>query len=107
MVRRGARRTLGTVSEGLTEELLSPDLSGSFEIIRSVFAPGAERAECVTRPTEEAGYLVSGQLELWIGDAHLQIGPGDSFRFAHEPFRWRNPGPEPAVVVWVIAPPVY
>lgn len=107
VVRGGARRTLGSAAEGLTEQLLSPDLSGSFEIVRSVFDAGAERREFVTRPTEEAGYLVAGTLELWIGARHLRLGPGDSFRFKGEPFRWRNPGSVPAVAVWVIAPPVY
>ncbi|MEM9147373.1 MAG: cupin domain-containing protein, partial [Pseudomonadota bacterium] len=32
---------------------------------------------------------------------------GDSFRFEGEPYRWRNPGAESAVAIWVIAPPVY
>lgn len=107
IVRAGARRSLGTAGEGLVEELLSPDLSGSFEILRSVFAPGAELAEPACRPTEEAGYLVSGRLELWIGGRQFALAPGDSFRIRAEPFRWRNPGEEPAVAVWVIAPPVY
>ena len=107
VVRAGARRALGSAAEGLVEELLSPDLAGSFEIVRSVFAPGAERREFVTRPTEEAGYLVSGTLELFVGARRFRLGPGDSFRFRAEPFRWRNPGREPAVAVWVIAPPVY
>jgi transcriptional regulator with XRE-family HTH domain len=107
VVRGDARRSLGTAADGLIEQLLSPDLSGSFEIVRSVFDAGAERREFVTRPTEEAGYLVSGELELWIGARHFHLYPGDSFRFRGEPFRWRNPGTVPAVAVWVIAPPVY
>jgi len=107
VVRWNARRRLGSAAEGLTEQLLSPDLSGSFEILRSVFDAGAERREFVARPTEEAGYLVAGELELWIGARHFHLHPGDSFRFAREPFRWRNPGAVPAVAVWVIAPPVY
>jgi transcriptional regulator with XRE-family HTH domain len=43
IVRAGHRRALRITSEsGLTEELLSPDLGGSFEMLRSEFAPGAE-----------------------------------------------------------------
>jgi transcriptional regulator with XRE-family HTH domain len=107
IVRAGARRVLGGRGAGLCEELLSPDLSGSFEIVRSEFAPGAELAEPALRPTEEAGYVVSGRLDLWIGGALHALGPGDSFRIKAEPFRWRCPGPDPAVAIWVIAPPVY
>lgn len=107
VVRADARRSLGTSEEGLIEQLLSPDLGGSFEIVRSVFAPGAELAEAATRPTEEAGYIVSGCLDLWIDGRAFNLTEGDSFRFAREPYRWRNPGSEPCVAVWVIAPPVY
>ena len=107
VVRSDARRSLGTSEEGLVEQLLSPDLGGSFEIVRSVFAPGAELAEPVTRPTEEAGYIVSGEVELWIGERYFHLSEGDSFRFSGEPYRWRNSGLEPCVAIWVIAPPVY
>lgn len=107
VVRDRARRRLGSAGQGLTEELLSPDLSGSFEIIRTIFAPGAELAQAKCRATEDAGYLVSGLLDLWIGERQFRLEPGDSFRFHGEPYRWRNPGEEPAVCVWVIAPPVY
>jgi transcriptional regulator with XRE-family HTH domain len=107
IVRADNWRSLGTAEAGLQEQLLSPDLGGSFEIVRSVFAPGAELVGRAERPTEEAGYIVSGRLELWIGERRFLLGPGDSFRFAREPFRWRNPGDEPCIAIWVIAPPVY
>lgn len=107
VVRADDWRTLGSASGGLEEQLLSPDLGGSFEIIRSVFAPGSELVTPATRPTEEAGYIVSGTLDLWIGERAFHLTPGDSFRFAGEPYRWRNPGETPCVAVWVISPPVY
>jgi len=107
IVRADKWRSLGTSEAGLVEQLLSPDLGGSFEIVRSVFAPGAELAEPTTRPTEEAGYIISGELELEIGPRSFKLKPGDSFRFAGEPYRWRNPGVEDCVAIWVIAPPVY
>ena len=107
VVRWNAGRSLGAPESGLTEMLLSPDLGGAFEIVRSVFDPGAELMDFQQRPTEEAGYLVSGHLDLWVGDKEFHLHPGDSFRFRGEPYRWRNPGDEPCVVIWVIAPPVY
>src|SRR5262245_44631549 len=107
IVRGGCRRSLGTSDSGLVEELLSPDLGGSFEMLRSVFAPGAELKATAHRPTEEAGYLVSGVFEIEIDGVWHSLSAGDSFRFEEKPFRWRNPGPEPAVVIWVVSPPVY
>ena len=107
VVRSGRRRSLGTSDSGLVEELLSPDLGGSFEMLRSVFAPGAELAEIALRQTEEAGYVVSGRFDIEIDGIWHRLAEGDSFRFAAKPFRWKNPGTELAVVIWVVSPPVY
>ncbi len=107
VVRGAQRRSLGTSESGLVEELLSPDLGGSFEMLRSVFAPGAELKTENERPTEEAGYVVSGIFEIEIAGVWHRLTAGDSFRFEHKPHRWRNPGREPAVVIWVVSPPVY
>ncbi len=107
IVRRDARRSLGNTQDGLVEELLSPDLGGSFEIVRSVFAPGSVIKEPANRPTEEAGYVVAGTLELTLGDRRFQLLEGDSFRFKDQILLWRNPGDKPCIVIWVIAPPLY
>jgi transcriptional regulator with XRE-family HTH domain len=107
VVRAGRRRALGTRETGLVEELLSPDLGGSFEMVRSEFAPGAELPARALRQTEEAGFVVSGLFEIEIGGIWHRLGAGDSFRFEKKTHRWRNPGTEPAVVIWVISPPVY
>jgi len=107
VVRAGRRRTLGTSETGLVEELLSPDLGGSFEMVRSIFAAGAEMKTEQLRPTEEAGYIASGIFEIEIAGVWHRLGEGDSFRFEGKPYRWRNPGTEPAVIIWVVSPPVY
>ncbi|MBC6439510.1 MAG: helix-turn-helix transcriptional regulator [Rhodospirillales bacterium] len=107
VVRASARRPLGNSEEGLVEELLSPDLTGSYEVVRSVFAPGARLAEPVTRMTEEAGYIIAGTLDLEISGTWFRLEAGDSFRFREEPYRWRNAGADEAVVIWIVSPPVY
>lgn len=107
IVRANARRRVGNREGGLIEELLSPDLGGSFEVFRSEFEPGAEMVEAQRRLTEEAGYVVTGELELWIEGQQFHLYPGDSFRFKNESYRWRNPGDRTTVVIWTIAPPVY
>lgn len=107
VVRAGARRPIGSGEAGLIEELLSPDLTDDFEVVHSTFQPRSRIGEVVTRPTQEVGYLVSGKLDLRIGEAEFTICPGDSFRIRGESFEWINPYDEPAVAIWVIAPPVY
>jgi len=107
IVRAGARRPIGSREAGLVEELLSPDLIDDFEMVHSTFEPGAEITTPVTRPTQEVGYIVSGQLDIWVNGTTHSLNAGDSFRIRGEPFRWMNPYDLPAVVIWVIAPPVY
>ena len=107
VVRAGRRRPFGSRVSGLVEELLSPDLTDDFEMVHSTFEPGSEIGETVTRPTQEVGYLISGRLDLTIGQRDFTIHPGDSFRIRGEPFRWANPYDTAAVAIWVIAPPVY
>lgn len=107
VVRKGARRPIGSDEAGLVEELLSPDLTDDFEMVHSTFEPRSRIGEVVTRPTQEVGYLISGRLDLVIGGRAFTLNPGDSFRVRGEPFEWINPYDEPAVAIWVIAPPVY
>lgn len=107
IVRKDTRRKIGGGTNGLVEELLSPDLTDDFEVIHSVFAPGAALQKFITRPTQEVGYIISGRLTIWIGDQKFDLEAGDSFRVREEPHRWANTHDEQAVVIWVIAPPVY
>ena len=107
IVRNNARRALGARVGGLSEELVSPDLTDDFEVVHSTFHPGAVRHDNVTRPTQEVGFIVSGELEITINDHSFTVGPGDSFRIRGEPFRWANRGSVPCIAIWVIAPPVY
>ncbi len=107
VVRKDTRRKIGGGAVGLVEELLSPDLTDDFEMIHSIFESGAALPDYVTRPTQEVGYMLSGNLTLWIGDKQFNLSPGDSFRIKGEPFKWSNPHAVEAVAVWVIAPPVY
>jgi len=107
IVRKSARRPIGSSVAGLVEELLSPDLTDDFEMVHSTFQPHSRIKDHVTRPTQEVGYVVSGNLEIEIKGTKHHLNPGDSFRVRGEPFRWANPHSDPAVAIWVIAPPVY
>ena len=104
-VRGDSRRTM-TDEGGLVESLLSPDLGGAFEIVHSVFEAGARCPEPFVGPTEEA-HVIEGALTLIIDGERFELRQGDSFRFAGETISWVNEGEVPAVLIWVIAPPVY
>lgn len=107
IVRTGARRALGTSEDGILEELLSPDLGGAFEMLRTVIEPGAASSELLKRETEEAGFIASGEIDFWIDETPFCLKAGDSFRFDHKSHRWHNSGTEQCVIIWVVSPPVY
>ncbi|MEL7212976.1 MAG: XRE family transcriptional regulator [Pseudomonadota bacterium] len=107
VVRADARRPIGNRVAGLTEELLSPDLTDDFQAVHSVFDPGAARDDSVRRGTQELAYIVAGRLDVWLDGEKFSLSEGDSFRMRGQRFRWANPYETPAVAIWIIAPPVY
>lgn len=108
IVRKSNRRQLRFRS-GITDSLLTPDLNGQIELLLSRFEPGASSGEePYTHNGEEAGVVMTGQLELWIGGENFLLSEGDSFNFPSSmPHRYRNPGETESVVIWSITPPSY
>lgn len=107
IVRAANRRNLTFTGLGITEELLSPNLSGPLEVLISTVRPGAD-SEYYTHEGAEAGLVMEGTLDLWVGDRHFTLGKGDSFAFpSTEPHRCVNRGRVPTKVLWVITPPHY
>jgi transcriptional regulator with XRE-family HTH domain len=107
IVRADNRRNLTFTGLGITEELLSPNLSGPLELLISTIHPGAD-SELYSHDGAEAGVVMSGTLQLWVRDRHFVLEAGDSFAFpSTDPHRCANTGRVPAKVLWVITPPHY
>ncbi len=107
VVRAANRRNLSFPGLGITEELLSPNLAGPLELLISTIQPGAD-SEDYSHDGAEAGVVIEGALDLWIGDRHVHLLPGDSFAFpSTDRHRCANRGDRPARVLWVITPPHY
>lgn len=107
IVRAANRRTLSFTGLGITEELLSPNLAGPLELLISTIQPGAD-SEFYAHDGAEAGMVIEGDLELWIGDQRFDLAPGDSFSFeSTTPHRCVNRGRTPTRVFWVVTPPHY
>ena len=109
IVRQGFRRSMQFTNLGVREELLSPNLRGPLEMLLSIVEPGASSGEePYSHSGHEAGLVVEGVLDLWVGERHFRLQAGDSFAFrSTEPHRCANPGDVVAKVVWVITPPSY
>ena len=108
VVRRSRRRRID-YSTGIVDELLSPSLKGTLELVLCRLAPGASSGEePYSHSSEEAGVIVRGRLELWVDGQSVLLESGDSFGFeSTRPHRYRNPGPDETEVVWAITPPSY
>ena len=55
---------------------------------------------------EEIGIVLSGSLDVHVGDASYRLDAGDSIRFSSTVPHWFvNPGPDPVDAIWVSTPP--
>lgn len=109
VVRAGRRKRIDHGELGIVDYLLSPNLKGSLEVLLSEFAPGATSGGTpYTHNGEEAGLVLEGVLDLWVGERHFHLRKGDSFTFRSSiPHRYRNPAKRPARVLWIITPPSF
>ena len=110
VVRADRRKHLRLPTEpGLVYELLTPDLGGSLEVLRSQIPPGFDNRE---RPFqhdgEECVHLLSGTLQVGIGGRRFELAEGDSITYdssvAHY---WVNVSGTVAVIIGAVTPPSF
>jgi transcriptional regulator with XRE-family HTH domain len=106
---RGNKRRKLVFESGIQDELLSPNLGRGIELLRCTFAPHSfSGKEPYEHKGEEAGFLVSGQLTLWLDGKKIALRTGDSFAFESTiPHRYANESDDEAVIIWAICPPSY
>jgi len=57
------------------------------------------------REGEGFWYVLDGKLDVWIGQEHFLLGPGDSAHFdQRHPYRMRNDGSSDVRMIWVGTP---
>ena len=81
----------------------------SLQILHETYQPGADSGRVpLSHKGEEGGLLISGRLEVTVGDQIRVLKPGDGYLFSSLlPHRFRNPGREPCVVVSACTPPSF
>lgn len=81
----------------------------SIQMLHERYPPGADTgADKYAHESEEAGIVVSGRIEVTVGDQTAELGPGDAYLFdSRVPHRFRNTGEEECVVISACTPPSF
>ncbi len=81
----------------------------TLQMLHERYAPGADTGEeLYTHEAEEAGIVVSGEIELTVANQTRTLGPGDAYIFdSTTPHRFRNTGKVECVIVSACTPPSF
>jgi DNA-binding transcriptional MerR regulator/quercetin dioxygenase-like cupin family protein len=104
---RAADRMKLKGGSGVQMELLA---SGNVTMEPHLFrvAPGAGSGESYSHDGEEFLYLLTGRLNMLLGEEEFQLKAGDSFYFASNTLHsWTNPGKIETTVLWINTPPTF
>lgn len=84
-------------------------LGRSMMILMETYAVNADTGRVMyDHEAEEGGIVVSGRVEVTVGDQRKVLGPGDGYYFdSRTPHRFRQVGPEKCVVVSACTPPTF
>ena len=103
------RRSLNLDDQGMSIQIASPANAEQLQIFVVELEPnGGSGGKMDQHEGEEAGLVLSGKVEFWLGPDHHVLTEGDTFQYpAMTPHRYHNPGVVPARILWVITPPFY
>jgi transcriptional regulator with XRE-family HTH domain len=107
VIRSGEGRLINFGGKGAVERLVTPGTQTALEVIHSVVEPGGNGGEELYALACEAecAYVLSGTLEVVLEHGVETLTAGDAMTFpGNSPHTWRNPGPRPCKVLWILAP---
>lgn len=110
VVRKNQRKKLLLPSFNAAYELLSPDTSRNMEFLMITLDPGETNTTdgLLTHKGEECGVVISGTMQVQLGDETYVLEEGDSIYFKSTiPHRFKNVGDKPVMAVWVDFPPMF
>jgi transcriptional regulator with XRE-family HTH domain len=110
VVRRAERRRIAYPGLGAVDEFLTVGREGRLEVIISTIDVGGGTGDepYTHESDEEVVIVLEGRLELWVGEEAHVLEKGDAITYSSRlPHRNRNPGPDPAVVLFCATPPSF
>ncbi len=77
------------------------------QILDERYMPGADTGKAMLRhESEEGGIVISGRIEVVVGEQRRVLGPGDAYYFdSRLPHRFRNTGSEECRLISACTPP--
>lgn len=78
-------------------------------MLEETYALGADTGRVTYQHDgEECGIVVSGRIEVTVGDERKVLGAGDAYYFdSRRPHRFKQLGPEPCVLISACSPPTF
>lgn len=107
VVRRNRRKGLTYPGSNVRHELLTPSLQRALQILMCRAPVGTTHGDvAIAHEGEECGIVLSGNMELMVGDETFILEAGDTIYFdAARPHSWTSLGPDDLEVIWVMTPP--
>ncbi len=96
-------------SDGISLRQVGTAANHAIQMLHERYEAGADTGiEKYSHDSEEAGIVISGRIEITVGDQVADLGPGDAYLFdSRIPHRFRNTGAEPCIIVSACTPPSF
>ena len=95
---------------GVSFRQVGANLTGrAIQLIQERYQPGSGTGKhAITHEGEECGIILSGRLEVTVGDETAVLKKGDAYYFkSHLPHQFRNTGNEPCELITACTPPTF
>ncbi|MBE0414085.1 cupin domain-containing protein [Yoonia sp.] len=94
---------------GVSLRQLGNAMTHTLQLLDETYPKGADTGpELLCHAGEEAGIVISGQIEITVENQVRVLGPGEGYLFdSRLPHRFRNPGDVPCKVISACTPPTF
>lgn len=81
----------------------------AIQLIHECYQPGSGTGRhAITHEGEECGIILSGRLEVTVGEQSAVLKKGDAYYFkSSQPHQFRNPGNDPCELISACTPPTF
>jgi len=96
-------------TDGISLRQVGGSRRSQLQMLHEVYEPGADTGEELYKhEAEEAGLIISGEIELTVDGQVAMLKNGDGYKFdSRKPHRFRNKGKRRCVIVSACTPPSF